>query len=256
MIESKRIMGLKGKVVFISGARSGIGLATARLFASSGASVVLGCRRKGDCKEVIRGIRSKGGSAKEVHCDISDLSSLPQLAKNIMSAWGRLDIMVNNAATITPMAPIPRIDVGELDNSIRINVTAHLALISKFWKELSDNKGYVINILSGASKTPRYGWTAYCLSKAALHMVTKQVCLEGEEIGIKSFGFAPGFVKTKMQNEIRGSRINEIAFLPESDMISPEKPARCILLLASGRYDKFNGKFLDIRDELFKDRHD
>ena len=247
---------LKGKVVFISGAGSGIGRATSVLFAASGARVVLGCRKAGDCKEIIENIIATGGIAKEVDCDMSDLSRVSKLAADIVGAWGQLDIIINNAATISPLASIPEIDLGELDKSIRVNVTAQIALISKVWKALSEKRGYVINILSGASKNPRYGWTAYCSGKAALHMFTKQVSLEGERFGIKSFGFAPGLVKTKMQNEIRKSAINEISFLPESDMISPGEPAKCILLLASGQYDKYNGEFLDIRDELFKECSD
>ena len=246
------MVSLKGKVVFISGAGSGIGRATALLFARCGARVVLGCRKEGDCQEIINSIVAAGGIAKEVGCDISDLARLPKLATDIIAAWGQLDIVINNAATILPMAGIPEIDLEELDESIRINITAQIALISKLWKELSEKKGYVVNILSGAAKNPRFGWAAYCAGKAALHMFTKQIYLEGEKFGIKSFGFSPGLVKTKMQNEIRKSAINEISFLPESDMISPDEPAKCILLLVSGAYDKYNGRFLDIRDELFK----
>jgi len=246
------MVSLKGQVVFVSGAGSGIGCATAQLFSQYGARVVLGCRKEGDCKEIIEDIRAAGGMAKEVNCDFSDLSRLPKLATDIVGAWGQLDIMINNAGTIKPMASIAEIDLVELDKSIRINLTAQIALISKVWKELSEKKGYIINILSGASQNPRFGWTAYCAGKAALYMLTKQVALEGERVGVKSFGFSPGLVKTKMQNEIRKSGINEISFLPESDMISPHEPAKCILRLISGKYDKYNGQLLDIRDELFK----
>lgn len=248
------MLSLKDKVVYISGASSGIGCATSKLFSLYGARVVLGCRKQGDCREIIKDIKAKGGQAKEVHGDISDLSIIPELARTVIDAWNRLDIMINNAAIITPMAGIAEIDLEELDKCFRINVTAQIALISKVWKKLSENNGVVINILSGAAKNPRFGWTAYCSSKAALHMVTKQVSLEGEKFGIKSFGFSPGLVRTKMQNEIRESGINEISFLPESDMISPEEPAKCIILLASGQYDDYNGQLLDIRDKLFKQK--
>lgn len=248
------MVSVKGKVVFISGASSGIGRATSELFSLYGARVILGCRNQGDCSEIIKDIRTKGGQAKEVHGDISDLSIIPELASTVINAWDRLDIMINNAATITPMASIAEIDLEELDKCLRINVTAQIALISKVWKKLSENNGSVINILSGAAKNPRFGWTAYCSSKAALHMFTKQISLEGEKFGIKSFGFSPGLVRTKMQNEIRKSGINEISFLPESDMSSPEEPAKCIILLASGKYDDYNGQLLDIRDKIFKQK--
>ena len=248
------MVSLKGKVVFVSGASSGIGCSTAKLFSLHGARVVLGCRTRGDCADIIGDIKAKGGQAKEVHGDISDLSKIPDMAAAIIGAWGRLDILINNAATINPMAGIADINLEELDTCIRTNLTAQIILISRVWKKLSEHKGFVVNILSGAAKSPRFGWTAYCASKAALHMVTKQVCLEGEECGIKSFGFTPGLVSTKMQNSVRESGINEISFLPKSAMISPEEPARCILLLASGQCDEYNGQFLDIRDKLFKEK--
>ena len=242
---------VKNKVVFISGASSGIGRATSEAFASSGARMILGCRYKGDCEEIIEEYTAKGVLAKEVYGDLSNLEGLSDIASGIINAWGELDILVNNAATISPMARIEKIDLDDLDKCMRINVTAQIALISKVWGSLAKNRGKVINILSGASKNPRLGWTAYCASKAALHMVTKQVCLEGEELGIKSFGFSPGLVDTKMQKEIRNSGINEISFLPESDMVDPKEPAKCIFLLASGKYDEYNGQVLHIRDDLF-----
>ena len=160
--------------------------------------------------------------------------------------------MINNAATISPMAMLGNLDLVELEKSININLTAQIALISKLWTSLSNSKGKIINILSGASINPRKGWSSYCASKAAFHMLTKQINLEGKESGIKCFGFSPGLVKTKMQKEIRKSGINEISFLPANNMIDPIEPAKCILSIANGEFDHLEGDFMDIRDKIFK----
>ena len=243
---------LKEKIVFISGSRSGIGRSTALLMAKSGARLLLHCRKKGNCSDLIQEINQIGGVANEIYGDISDISTIPNLAKSIIEIWGRIDVMINNAATISPMAMLGNLNLVELEKSININLTAQIALISKLWRQLSNSKGKIINILSGASINPRKGWSSYCASKAAFHMLTKQINLEGKESGIKCFGFSPGLVKTKMQQEIRKSGINEISFLPANNMIDPIEPAKCILSIANGEFDHLEGDFMDIRDEIFK----
>ena len=243
---------LKEKIVFISGSRSGIGRSTALLMAKSGARLLLHCRKKGNCCDLIQEINQIGGVANEISGDISDISTIPNLTKSIIEIWGRIDVMINNAATISPMAMLGNLDLVELEKSININLTAQIALISKLWRQLSNSKGKIINILSGASINPRKGWSSYCASKAAFHMLTKQINLEGKESGIKCFGFSPGLVKTKMQKEIRKSGINEISFLPANNMIDPIEPAKCILSIANGEFDHLEGDFMDIRDEIFK----
>ena len=242
---------LNDKIVFISGSRSGIGRSTAILMAKKGTRLILHCRKKGDCKDLIEEINHIGGNAKEISCDLSRVSNIPKLAKSINEVWGGLDIMINNAATILPMSMLGNLDIVELEKSINTNLTAQLALISELWTVLARSKGRVINILSGASNNPRKGWSSYCSSKAAFHMLTKQVNLEGKESGIKCFGFSPGLVKTNMQTNIRKSKINEISFIPENKMINPIEPAKCIVSIASGKFDDFDGNFMDIRDEIF-----
>lgn len=243
---------LNDKIIFISGSRSGIGRSTALLMAKKGARLILHCKKKGDCKDLIQEIIQNGGNAKEIVGDLSRVSKIPNLAKSIIEVWGGVDVMINNAATILPMSMLGNLDIVELEKSININLTAQLALISELWTVLSNSKARVINILSGASNHPRKGWSSYCASKAAFHMITKQVNLEGKESGIKCFGFSPGLVKTNMQTNIRKSKINEISFLPENNMIDPIEPAKCILSIASGKFDNFDRDFLDIRDKIFK----
>ena len=201
---------LNDKIVFISGSRSGIGRSIALLMAKKGARLVLNCKKKGDCRDLIKEIIQNGGNAKEILGDLSRVSNIPRLAKSIIEVWGGVDVMINNAATILPMSLLGNLDIVELEKSINTNLTAQLALISELWTVLSNSKGRVINILSGASNHPRKGWSSYCASKAAFHMITKQVNLEGKESGIKCFGFSPGLVKTNMQMKIRKSKIKSL----------------------------------------------
>ena len=175
---------LNQKIVFISGSRSGIGRSTAILMAKKGARLLLHCRKKGDTLDLIEEIKQYGGQAKEISGDLSKLSNITKLAKSITEVWGRVDIMINNAATISPMSMLGNLDIIELEKSMNVNLTAQLALISELWTILSNSKARIINILSGASKNPRKGWSIYCTSKAAFHMLTKQINLEGKEEAI------------------------------------------------------------------------
>ena len=83
---------LNDKIVFISGSRSGIGRSTSILMAKKGTRLILHCRKKGDCKDLIEEINHIGGNAKEISCDLSRVSNIPKLAKSINEVWGGLDL--------------------------------------------------------------------------------------------------------------------------------------------------------------------
>ena len=105
---------LNQKIVFISGSRSGIGRSTAILMAKKGARLLLHCRKKGDTLDLIEEIKQYGGQAKEISGDLSKLSNITKLAKSITEVWGRVDIMINNAETISPMSILGNLDIIEL----------------------------------------------------------------------------------------------------------------------------------------------
>ena len=124
---------LNDKIVFISGSRSGIGKSTAILMAKKGTRLILHCRKKGDCKDLIEEINHIGGNAKEISCELSRVSNIPKLAKSINEVWGGLDIMINNAATILPMARASKVfKIGTL--ATRFQVSKKLLLCNSLTK--------------------------------------------------------------------------------------------------------------------------
>ena len=122
-------------------------------------------------------------------------------------------------------------------------------LISYCWSSLKKNKGKVINILSGAAINPIEGWTAYCSTKAALHMVNQQTHLEGYENGISSIGISPGMVDTEMQGKIRASGINKVSRVRKEDLIDTKQTGSFALWCASSDADEFSGRMISENEE-------
>lgn len=243
---------LAGKIVLVTGARAGLGAAIAEAAASFGAKVIVAGRRIEDCAQTIATITAAGGTSTGLALDVSDLPALHDRAAAAISAFGRLDVLVNNAATIEPMGPIPGIDPIAFDQAMRVNVTGPAALTAALWPHLSH--GRVINVVSGAALRPLPGWAAYCASKAALLMLTQSTALEGASQNLKAFAFAPGLVDTNMQAAIRTAKVNQVSDVPQADLLPPSVPANAVAWLAAGFGDEFSGTFVDIRQAGLLDR--
>ena len=239
---------MNDKVALITGARAGLGAAVAVALARDGAKVCVGVRKKGDGEKTVAAVSECGGQAREIALDVSDFAAAGRAVAECESAFGQLDILVNNAAVIHPIGAIPETAPEEFAKCLQVNVTAPFALIRAAWPALKKSRGRIVNILSGASRKALFGWPAYCASKAALLMLTQSVDLEGKPEGVRCFGFAPGLVDTDMQQVIRDSGVNEVSQLPRSALAPPEVPARAAAWLASGEADDLAGQYSDVRD--------
>src|SRR4051812_18772895 len=114
---------LEGKVALVTGARAGLGAATVAALAAFGATVIASGRRDGDCNDVVDAVTANGGAASDFRLDVADLEAIPQRVAEALRRHGRIDILVNNAATIAPMALLPEIDARAFDAALTINVS-------------------------------------------------------------------------------------------------------------------------------------
>jgi len=244
---------LAGKAALVTGARGGIGAATALALAKAGASVAVCGRRAGDGAGAVAAITAAGGAAFDHALDVGDLGAVKARVEAAAARLGRLDIVVNNAGVIEPMAPLKAVDPAAFDAALRVNVSGPAAVIAAAWPWLAGG-GRVVNLLSGAAVRPLHGWAAYCAGKAALLMLTRSVELEGAPACLHCFGLAPGLVDTGMQAAIRAAHINAISDIPQEKLASPEIAARAIAWLAGGEGDDLAGTMIDVRDADFARR--
>ena len=234
-------------VVWIVGASRGIGAATATAFFEAGYRVALSARSLDACADLASALDPGGTRAQAFRVDVGDFATVDAAADQVMQAFGRIDVLINNAGVIEPIAAFGAADPGAWGRSIQINLVGAYAAIRAALPALRNGRGCVINVSSGAAGNPLEGWSAYCAGKAGLAMVTRSLALEEAGAGLRVFGFRPGVVDTEMQVTIRASGVNRVSQLKRTDLAPPEEPARFMVWLASGDADDLSGGEIDIR---------
>jgi NAD(P)-dependent dehydrogenase (short-subunit alcohol dehydrogenase family) len=171
---------LSDRIALVTGASRGIGAATAIALGQRGAHVILVGRTTGGLEETEEAIYRAGGSATIAPLDLTDGDSIGRLAAAVGERWGRLDILILNAAILGTLSPVPSIDPKEFSRLLTLNVGANQALIAAFdpWLRQSAT-ARVIAITSSVGRTPRAYWGGYGASKAALETL---VLAYGEEM--------------------------------------------------------------------------
>ncbi len=246
---------LAGKVVIVTGASRGIGEAAAVALARAGASVMVAARDRALAAEVARRIVDEGGKAAAMACDVADFSTVERLVGETRERFGPVDVLVNNAGVIEPIAMIAEADPADWARGIQINLAgAFNAVRGVLPGMLAAGRGTIINLSSGAAHRPLEGWSAYCAAKAGLAMLTRAIALETGEQGIRVFGFAPGTTDTDMQVTIRASGVNRVSRIPRGDLTPVAHPARAIVYLCTAAADDLAGQEFALGDDTFRHR--
>ena len=241
----KEQFNLEGKVAIITGSSKGIGKAIAKGLAENGAQVVISSRSQEACDVVVAELKKEGLSAIGIACHIGKDDQRKQLISKTIAAFGRIDILVNNAATNPVYSPIEEIDPVIFDKIMEINVKAPWALSNLVLPHLQANKnGSIINIASVEALTPGYGLGVYSTSKAAILMLTKNQAKEWGTYGIKVNAICPGLIKTKFsaalwQNEKMLHKLEKS--IPSGRMGNPEEMVGLACLLASNAGNYMTG---------------
>jgi short-subunit dehydrogenase len=192
---------LEGQLALVTGASRGIGAATAEALAKAGAHVVLTARTAGDLEEVEERIHRSGGNATIAPMDLTESDSIARLATAVAERWGKLDLLMLNAARLGSLSPVGHIDGKEFGELLTLNVLASQALIANFDPLLrKSDKGRLIAVTSSVGRAPRAYWGAYGASKAALETL---VLAYGEEVrntsAVRIAVVDPGATATKMR---------------------------------------------------------
>jgi NAD(P)-dependent dehydrogenase (short-subunit alcohol dehydrogenase family) len=191
---------LAGKIALITGASRGIGAAVAERFAREGAHIVLAARTVGGLEEVDDAVRAAGGSATLVPVDLRDFIKIDELAARLFERWGRLDVLVGNAAEFGVFSPLGHIDPATWNEVVDLNLTTNWRLIRAMDPLLrAAPAGRAIFVTSGVARGIFPYWGPYAISKAGLEMLVKIYAGEVAKTGVRANLIDPGIVRTRLR---------------------------------------------------------
>ena len=234
-------MKLQGRVAIITGGNSGIGRATAVLFAGEGARVAIAARDEARGNETVADIARAGGQALFVPCDVRRAADCQGAVAATVESFGRLDVLFNNAGVIYPDRTVPNTTEEEWDTTMAVNVRG-VYLMSKYAipPMAASGGGAIINAASVLGLEGGRGVAAYCASKGAVVLLTKAMALDHAPQNIRVNSICPGSVDTPMlEGEIEAlggvekARPVFVAKHPMNRISTPEEIARAVLFLAS-----------------------
>ena len=241
---------LNKKTAIVSGGSKGIGKAIALKYAQAGADVVICSRRKENLEAAVIEAESNGFSLIPIECNTSNFDSIQSVVDLTMDKFGKVDILVNNAATNPYYGPILNSEDSHWDKIFDVNVKGYF----NFAKACSismikNNYGKIINVASIAAKTPLEGLGVYNISKAAVVMLTKVLAKELGQHNIQINTLAPGLIKTDFskalwENEDTYNKI--VKSIPQGKMGTPEDISGMALYLASDASDFITGSIFTV----------
>lgn len=243
---------LQGKVAIITGGNSGVGAATAVLFAQEGAKVVISARRQAQLEETAAQIRETGGEVLPVVADISNPADAKNLLAKTLEAFGKVDILVNNAGVLEAgLKPIDRFEDEDLERTLNTNTKGTMHCIREVSAEMAKTgQGSIINMASAAGVVGN-GGAAYVASKAAIVGITRHTALRFAGTGVRCNAVCPGTIVTPMVAKMNPSNMDPDMFGvmgKHSDLrVQPCMPAdvaNIILFLASDESRSITGQAL------------
>lgn len=245
-------MNVAGKTVVITGASRGIGAEVAGVFAAAGANVALIARSSDAIEKLAAEI---GEQAIALTCDVASYASVEGAIAKAKETFGSVDILINNAGVIEPIAHLASADPDEWGTVIDINLKGVFnGMRAVLPMMIASGGGSILTISSGAAHGPVEAWSHYCASKAAVKMLTECVHKENGADGIRAIGLSPGTVATQMQVEIKASGINPVSQLDWDVHIPADWPARALLWMCGSDADQYCGQELSLRDEDLRKR--
>ena len=238
---------LQNKIAIVTGASQGIGKTTAELFSRSGAHVVCIARNEEKIKDLVNTISKKGHSASYISCDISDGNLFQNTIKSIISDYGKIDILINNAG-ITRDSLVLRMKDHQWDEVLNTNLKGAFYGTKSVLRSMMKNKyGRIINITSIVGLQGNSGQSNYSASKAGLIGFSQSVAKEVASRGITINCIAPGWIETEMTNDLPQDTKSEIIKnIPIGKTGTTEDIAYTALFLASKESKYITGQTITV----------
>jgi NAD(P)-dependent dehydrogenase (short-subunit alcohol dehydrogenase family) len=244
---------MEGKVAIVTGAASGIGLATAIRLAEEGAKVGLLGRTGKEMNDALEQIKQLGGEAIILEADISHEDEVRMAVDNVLAQWGRLDVLVANAGINGVVTPIEMMKLEDWSQTLNVNLTGTFLCVKHAIEPLKKQGGSIIitSSINGNRVFSNFGMSAYSTSKAGQVAFTQMAALELARYKIRVNAICPGAIETNIEeNTDRRPEVEEIEIpveYPEGDHPlkhqpgSPRQVANLVLFLASDESDHVTG---------------
>jgi 3-oxoacyl-[acyl-carrier protein] reductase len=245
------LFSLRNKVALITGASQGIGRETALFFSEEGAKVAVAARNDEKLAEVVRLIEAAGSEAIAVKMDVADAEQVKAGFKQVLEKFGKLDILVNNAA-ITRDGLALRMKADDWEAVLKTNLTgAHFCIQQALVTMMKAKSGRIINVASVVAQMGNAGQANYVAAKAGLIGLTKAIAIEMASRNITVNAVAPGFIETPM-TEVLSDEIKAglKARIPLGRMGSARNVAAAIAFLASDEAGYITGHVLNVNGGL------
>ena len=228
---------LGGKVALVTGASRGIGEAVAKMLAAHGAHVVVSSRKAEACARVVSDIESAGGRAESMACHIGDPAQIDAGMRRIEASHGRLDILVNNAATNPYFGPVVDADLGAFQKTVDVNIRGFFVASCRAAKLMEKNGGgSIVNIASISGVVPGPNQGIYSITKAAVIGMTKVFAAECASMGVRVNAVLPGITETKFTTalvEDEALLSHYLEHVPLKRIAQPSEIAGAVLYLVS-----------------------
>ncbi len=240
-----KLFDLTGKIAMITGASRGIGAETAKLLADQGAHVIVTSRKIQGCEEVVNEIKSAGGNAEALACHVGDLEDIKAAFDYVRTQFGKLDILINNAATNPFFGNVLDTDPEAYQKTVDVNIRGYFFMSVEAGKLMRKNgNGVIVNTASINGIQPAIAQGIYSITKAAVINMTKVFAKECAQFGIRCNALLPGLTKTKFagalftHEEIYQSALQMI---PMQRHAEPQEMAGTMLYLVSDASSYTNG---------------
>jgi 3-oxoacyl-[acyl-carrier protein] reductase len=243
---------LTNKVALVTGASQGIGRDTALALAEAGAKVAVAARSEEKLAALVGEIAAAGGEAFAVKMDVADPEQIKSGFKQVLEKFGRLDILVNNAA-VTRDGLAMRMKKDDWDAVLQTNLTgAHLCTQQALPPMMKARSGRIINIASVVAQMGNTGQANYVAAKAGLIGLTKAIAIEIASRNVTVNAVAPGFIKTPMTDVLPDKVKEDLnTRIPLGRMGAPRDVAAAIVFLASDEAGYITGHVLDVNGGMY-----
>jgi NAD(P)-dependent dehydrogenase (short-subunit alcohol dehydrogenase family) len=247
---------LSGRIALVTGASRGIGEAIARLLAANGAHVIVSSRKVVDCERVVEGIRDAGGSAEAMACHIGEMEQIRNAFAKIRATHGRLDILVNNAATNPYFGHILDTDPGAFQKTVDVNIRGYFFMSvegAKLMRDPATNPqrrgGAIVNVASVNGVIPGPMQGIYSITKAAVISMTEAFARECAGLNIRVNALLPGMTDTKFAAALVKNdaiRTTALQHVPLNRVAQPEEMAGAVLYLVSDAASYTTGTSINV----------